>query len=130
MRYQKAFDNDEAKHAYLGNTEGSKAARDAAAAQALYDKCPESLQDVMNTFSHHEHTKGKRGDYGMVINDIKKAKRNAFLKIFKVQATDRQSTTVGAVAVPKNDVTSPSRRSKREASRVDTHTPRSPSQTT
>ena len=104
MRYQKAFDNDEAKYAHLGNTEGAEAARDATAAQALYDKCPEPLQDVMNTFSHNELKKGKRGDYGMVINDIKKAKRNAFLKLFKAQATECESTAVGAAAVPKNDV--------------------------
>jgi hypothetical protein len=97
MRYHRAFDNDEAKHAYLGNTEGAKAARDAPAAQALYDKCPESLQDVMNTFSHNKHTKGKRGDYGMVINNIKRAKRNGFNKIFEAQATARASTVVGAV---------------------------------
>jgi hypothetical protein len=104
MRYHRDFDNDEAKHAYLGNTEGAKAARDAAAAQARYDKCPESLQNLMNTFSHNKYTKGKRGDYGMVINDIKWAKRNAFLTLFEAQATARASTVVGAVAAPKDDV--------------------------
>ena len=58
----------------------------------------------MNTFSHNKHTKGKRGDYGMVINNIKRAKSNAFLTLFEAQATARANTVVGAVAAPKDDV--------------------------
>ena len=35
----RTFDNNEAKHAYLGDTEDAAAARDSASVQALYDKC-------------------------------------------------------------------------------------------
>ena len=50
IRCHRAFDNDEAKNTFMGDTTGAAATRDAGAAQDLYDKCPEALQKVMNTF--------------------------------------------------------------------------------
>ena len=91
IRRRRAFDKDEAKNTFMGDTAGAEATRDAAAAQDLYDRCPEALQKVMNTFTHNKGKKGKRSDYELVIVDIKEAKDDDLLQVFEVPTAASQA---------------------------------------
>jgi hypothetical protein len=92
----RAFDNDEAKNTFMGDTAGAAATRDAAAAQSLYDKCPEALRKVMNALTHNKGKKGKRVDYQLVIADINDCKDDDMIGVFETQS--RQNITPRAAA--------------------------------
>ena len=82
--------------------------RDAGVAQDLYNKCPEALQKVMNTFPHNKGKKGKHSDYELVIADINKGKDDAMLEVFAAQSSTNQSPRAAAADLTKTQRDKPS----------------------
>ena len=87
----------------MGDTDGAAATRDAAAAQSLYDKCPEALQKVMNALKHNKGKKGKRVDYQLVIADINECKDDDMIGVFEAQSRQNSVPRAAAADLTKKD---------------------------